>query len=103
LWMLAGVTIGLIGLVRENALLLAPLILARALWPSRRERVISAAMFAAGVLLILLPVGLRNLTVGGSFQLTTYQLGTNLYIGNHPGGDGMYAPLTEGGGSWRRE
>jgi tetratricopeptide (TPR) repeat protein len=40
--------------------------------------------------LVLLPVGLRNLGVGGEFKLTTSQFGPNFYIGNNPAADGTY-------------
>jgi tetratricopeptide (TPR) repeat protein len=101
LWLAAGATLGLLGLVRENTLVLAPLLAGYA-WAKER-RVKPGALFLAGLALVLVPVGLRNLAVGGSFHLTTYQLGTNLYIGNHAGANGLYAPLTPGGGTWRRE
>jgi tetratricopeptide (TPR) repeat protein len=47
-------------------------------------------LFFAGLTLVLLPVGLRNLAVGGEFKLTTSQLGPNFYIGNNPAADGTY-------------
>ena len=34
---------------------------------------------------MLLPVAIRNYSVGGGFYLTTSQFGSNLYIGNHAG------------------
>jgi tetratricopeptide (TPR) repeat protein len=55
--------------------------------------------FAAGALLVLLPVGLRNLAAGGEFYITTAQSGPNLYIGNHAGAPGWYEPLVSGHGS----
>jgi 4-amino-4-deoxy-L-arabinose transferase-like glycosyltransferase len=63
-WLWTGCLLGLLALTRENALLLAiPLAV---LAPGRAR-----LRFAAGVLAILLPVGLRNYTFGGGFQLTT--------------------------------
>lgn len=104
LWLAAGIVLGLLGLVRENTLILAPLLLGRAVWPwGPRARASVVAVFLAGIACVLLPVGFRNLAVGGSFHLTTYQLGTNLFIGNNPSANGIYVPLTEGGGNWRRE
>jgi tetratricopeptide (TPR) repeat protein len=47
----------------------------------------------AGVLLVLFPVGLRNLLIGGEFTLTTSQFGPNFYIGNNPVADGTYGSV----------
>jgi Flp pilus assembly protein TadD len=52
---------------------------------------------------LLVPVGVRNRHFGGTLQLTTAQLGPNLYIGNHPGADGIYRPLRPGRGDARFE
>ena len=101
-WIFAGgITLGLLGLTRENALILAPLI---ALWIFRRSRggpprgrILDTATFAGGVMLALLPVGVRNGLVGGEFLLTTPNFGANLFIGNNERADGRYAPLRE----WR--
>lgn len=62
--------------------------------PGRRW--IRLALLLGGLVLALLPVGLRNQAVGGRFLLTTSQLGSNLYIGNHAGADGRYMPLRPG-------
>jgi type IV pilus biogenesis/stability protein PilW len=96
-WLGAGVTLGLLGLSRENALILLPVI---ALWiavyfsarplPDRARWV---GLFLAGVVVVLLPVGLRNLTVGGEFKLTTSQLGPNFFIGNNAAADGTYGSV----------
>src|SRR5687768_14676221 len=47
-------------------------------------------LFFIGMLVVLLPVGLRNLAVGGEFKLTTSQFGGNFFIGNNPSADGTY-------------
>ncbi|MGH7783607.1 MAG: tetratricopeptide repeat protein, partial [Candidatus Binatia bacterium] len=52
-----------------------------------------AGLFLAGVMLVLMPVGLRNLGVGGEFKLTTSQLGANFFIGNNPSADGTYGSV----------
>jgi tetratricopeptide (TPR) repeat protein len=96
-WSAAGVLLGLFALSRENALIL---ILIVPLWIafSTRERPLAmraswTALFFAGLMVILLPVGLRNLRVGGEFQLTTSQLGANFFIGNNPAADGTYGSV----------
>jgi tetratricopeptide (TPR) repeat protein len=90
-WLVLGIALGLLCLTRENALLLVPV-------PLLFVRRSSAALIVAGVALVLLPVALRNQSVGGGFYLTTAQFGPNLYIGNHPGADGTYQALREGRG-----
>ena len=99
-WLLVGVALGCLVLTRENALILTPVLLlwillgdSRAAWRERRGRV---ALFGVGLAVILAPVGLRNLAVGGHFHLTTSQLGSNFYIGNHQDADGKYRPLRPG-------
>jgi len=42
----------------------------------------AAVLFAAGAMLALFPVALRNLVVGGEFVLLSAQGGQNLYLGN---------------------
>ncbi len=106
-WLALGVTLGLLSLTRENALVLAvPLLCWIAIGPfpgTARARVAPALVFLAGCALILLPVGLRNLAVGGEFHLTTSQFGPNFYIGNHAGAEGTYAALVVGHGSVKDE
>lgn len=94
LWLAAGAVVGLLGLSRENALVLAVIV---AFWIVLQFRSVPAgarfcwaAIFFAGLLLVLLPVGLRNFTVGGEFKLTTSQFGPNFFIGNNPAADGTY-------------
>jgi len=108
----AGVVLGLMALNRENALILAPVVVAWALLlsPGRtwrgapaRERMLAGALVIAGLATVLLPVALRNQIVGGEFQLTTAQFGPNLYLGNNPETDGTYVPLRAGRGDPRYE
>lgn len=93
-WVGVGAILGLLTLTRENALILAAPVL---LMIGRRWR--PAVAFLAGCALVLLPVGLRNLAVGGEFHLTTSQLGPNFYIGNHQGANGTYEALIVGHGN----
>jgi hypothetical protein len=57
------------------------------------DRAKAIALLAAGVAVVLVPVGLRNKAVGGDFLITTSQAGPNFYIGNHEGATGRYLPL----------
>lgn len=97
LWFASGAVVALLGLSRENALVLAAVV---PVWialqfrsGSLAARLRWGALFIAGLFLILLPVGLRNFTVGGEFKLTTSQFGPNLFIGNNPAADGTYGSV----------
>lgn len=95
-----GALLGLFVLNRENAFLLLPLVAGAIAWRAApgagRRRALLA--FAGGAALVLAPVALRNLAVGGELHLTTAQLGPNLFIGNHSGALGSYEPLIAGRG-----
>lgn len=98
-WLGAGVLLGILALLRENALLVIPFLLPLA-W--RRDGGGMAGLLrrggalVGGVILALLPVMLRNGLVGGDFLPTTFQGGTNFYIGNNPEADGTYQPIVPG-------
>ncbi len=97
-----GLSSGLLVLARENAAMIAAVLLAwLATLPgvARRRRVGLALVFVLGIGAALLPVALRNWWVGGELHLTTSQFGANLYIGNHPGAPGGYVPFRPGRGS----
>ena len=96
-WLGLGAVLGLLGLSRENALILTAVI---PLWIGLYfselpilNRLQWMGLFFAGLLLVLVPVGLRNLTVGGEFKLTTSQFGANFFIGNNPSADGTYVSV----------
>ena len=97
-WLGAGVLLGILTLLRENALLLLPFLLPLA-WtregkgPAFLRR---SGALAAGLALVLLPVAVRNGLVGGSFLPTTSQGGVNFYIGNNAQADGTYQPIVPG-------
>ncbi len=108
-----GIALGLLSLSRENALILAPVV---TLWLAvyfcgrpMKQRVGWMAVFLIGMLVVLVPVGIRNLAVGGEFKLTTSQFGANFFIGNNPSADGTYnsvrnqigAPQLEGSDALR--
>jgi tetratricopeptide (TPR) repeat protein len=101
-WLLAGLLLGALALLRENALLVVPFLLPLP-WiaqAGRRAQAGHAALRAgallAGVCLALAPVALRNGRVGGDYLPTTFQGGVNFYIGNNPRADGTYRPIVPG-------
>src|SRR6185369_12215986 len=92
-WLGAGVLAGVLALLRENALLIAPLL---ALLAYRRNLLRHGGAFLLGTALALLPVALRNAWVGGEPLPTTSQGGVNFYIGNNAQADGTYRPIVPG-------
>lgn len=106
-WLSIGVTLSLLGLSRENSLVLVAVL---PLWigfyfssQSMLIRLRWIGLFLVGVLLVLVPVGLRNLAVGGEFKLTTSQFGPNFFIGNNPVADGSYESVRKAIGSTQLE
>lgn len=96
----SGAVLGLLALTRENALALVPAV---AIWLLIRfrdrpaaDRARWLAAFALGLVVVLLPVGVRNYVVGDTFALTTSQMGTNFYMGNSEEATGLYVPLIPG-------
>ena len=86
----AGILLGLSALVRENVLILAPVL---ALWlavTARKSGLV--ALFLAGVIIVIAPVTLRNYIVGGEFVPIACNFGFTLYSGNNPGADGTQQP-----------
>ena len=96
-WLALGGVMGALALTRENALLLAGVVL---IWSwFRVDRRVAVASCLAGLALVLVPVAARNYAVGGGFYLTTSQFGPNFYIGNNANADGTYASIRFGRGS----
>lgn len=98
-----GLVLGLLVLLRENLLLLALVMLvgmwARGRGASARARWLGPAWIGLGMAIILLPVAVRNLVVGGELALTTSNMGTNFYIGNNRDAHGSYEELSPGRGA----
>jgi len=100
LWLVAGITAGLSALARPSILLFVVLL---AGWyiirkrdttlVSRKPRWRAAIVLLIGTLIPLLPVLVRNMTVGGSPFLTTSSAGVNFYIGNRVGALGAIEEL----------
>jgi tetratricopeptide (TPR) repeat protein len=103
-WFWLGVALGTLALTRENALLLiVPILAWRLLQPgvSRSSRAVRSTIvaFALGLLVVLMPVAVRNRVVGGEWHITTSQFGPNFYLGNNADADGTAGSLREGRGS----
>jgi 4-amino-4-deoxy-L-arabinose transferase-like glycosyltransferase len=101
-----GLALGALVLSRENALVFGLVLGAWLVWlPAGgwRGRAARAALFTAGLAVVLVPVALRNWSVSGDFHLTTSQFGHNFFIGNNPAADGTYQPLLHARGDPRVE
>ncbi|HEV8241338.1 MAG TPA: glycosyltransferase family 39 protein, partial [Thermoanaerobaculia bacterium] len=96
-WLVAGALFGVLVELRENALLLLPLLLGLAFARSQRRQTLAAcALLLGGLLLILAPIAVRNVAMTGEPLLTSFQGGVNYWIGNNPDADGTYRPLVAG-------
>jgi len=103
-WLWLGLAMGGLALTRENALVFILVIVAWIIvkglaaggWGLAAR---PAALFLAGLAIVLVPVAARNSYVGGGFYVTTSQFGPNFYIGNNPGADGTYQSLRFGRGA----
>ena len=93
-----GVAMGCLGLSRENALALLPLVLAWT-WQRGRSTIAPVLTLLLGAGVVLAPVAIRNIAVSGEFHLTTSQMGPNFYIGNSEHATGTYVALRSGHGS----
>ena len=96
--LIAGLSIGFFAVARPNVLLFLP---AAMLWLWHRNRR-GAVLLLAGVLMLVLPVTVRNRVVSGEWVFLSSQGGLNFYIGNQREADGMHA-VYPGLASWRND
>ena len=89
LWAI-GIAIGLSALTRPLVLLFLPFFFAVLFLNDRTTWFKRSIIVSAGVAILLFPVGVRNLVVGGEFTLTTSSAGMNFYVGNNPEATGLY-------------
>ena len=99
-WVFTGVILGLAALARPNVLLTMPF-LALWLWKVQSVKGWSVIglrapiLLAAGVILAIVPVTIRNAVVTGEFMLISSQGGINLYLGNNPNASGLSMQMPE--------
>jgi len=104
LFFAAGIILGVAAITRPNFLIMLPVI---AIWiyyalKSRlKEKIVGFLILAAGSALIILPVTVRNIVVGGDFVLIASQGGINFYIGNNEYATGATAVMPEFGPTWQ--
>ncbi|MBD3869169.1 MAG: glycosyltransferase family 39 protein [Acidobacteria bacterium] len=86
---LAGLLVGVAVLVRPNFLLIP---LAWIVLGVFRKRTRSSAILAGCVMIVLLPVAIRNYVASGHFVPVSSNAGLTLYHGNGPGALGIFTP-----------
>ena len=98
-----GLTLGALSLNRENARILWVVVVGWLFlyFPTAqlRDRLRWAIIVTVAMAAVVLPVAIRNKVVGGQLVLSTFQAGSNFYIGNRRGANGTYEPLLPGRGN----
>jgi 4-amino-4-deoxy-L-arabinose transferase-like glycosyltransferase len=99
-WYASGAVFGILALLRGNVLVLLPFVFLGLVLEQRRRRLTPAslALWLTGVVCGILPATVHNAVAASDFVPTTYQGGTNFYIGNHRGASGTYEALRPGRG-----
>jgi 4-amino-4-deoxy-L-arabinose transferase-like glycosyltransferase len=85
----AGVVFGVQTLNRPNILFAAAVVIV--VLAMGRRRIRPALWVAAGIVVGLAPIAIRNLAVTGEWTLVSSHGGLNFYIGNNPNATGFYA------------
>ncbi len=96
----AGLLLGLMALVRPNALAFVPVASLWMFWALRRRAGLSQSVRSAGALLLgaalaVVPATIRNYVVSRDLVLISGNGAINLYIGNNPLSDGYTARIPE--------
>ncbi len=98
-FLISGALLGLAALARPNILIFVPFVWIWILWIVR-GRLRWLILFTLGILLLVLPVTLRNYLQSDDFVLIASQAGVNFYIGNNPQSDGYTAIVPGTPGDW---
>jgi len=103
LYLLAGIIAGLFAITRPNILALLPLI---CIWiiltrENLKYGIKQSLLVLCGAIILILPVTVRNIVVGGDSVLVASQGGINFYIGNNEQADGFTALLPGFGHTWQ--
>ncbi|MFQ6008125.1 MAG: tetratricopeptide repeat protein [Candidatus Zixiibacteriota bacterium] len=111
-WLATGLVFGLAAISRPNVLLVIPFLMLWIYFTRPKPAVVwsrikAPLVLAMGVVLIIMPVTIRNFVVTGEFILISSQGGVNFYIGNNEYANGlsMLMPevdLTDESLTWRQ-
>lgn len=105
-WLASGAALGLLILVRQNALALLPLLGAFAWFGvamPRRHKTMNIGAIVIGLAIVLAPWVVRHKIVLGEFFISTPNMGQNFAMGNHPEATGSYLPAQRGRASGESE
>lgn len=99
-WVGTGLVFGLAAISRPNVLLVIPFLMLWLYWARTRPTPLVARIKAplallAGVIIVTIPVTVRNIIVTGDFILISSQGGVNLYLGNNEYANGLSMVMPE--------
>jgi tetratricopeptide (TPR) repeat protein len=99
----AGLWTSLFAITRPNILAVVPLLVIWILFQKRpfKSAIRPGLIFFTGVIILIVPVTLRNVIIGHDNVLIASQGGINFYIGNNETADGCTALLPGKGHSWQ--
>jgi len=100
LFFAAGVVLGLSALGRASVLIFSIGVVTWVYWSiagSRKSRTACVSAFALGIMLVIVPVSLRNYYVEKKLVIVSANGGLNFYIGNGPGATGTFRVVEEHG------
>lgn len=87
-WALAGAALGLHALNRPHVAVIIVLMAVAIAWRAWRERAVQAAAFVVAACVVIAPVSIRNMSVGGEFIPISWNFGLNVLVGNGPDASG---------------
>lgn len=99
-WWLPGLVFGLAVITRPNVLAFLAVLAVWFFFTFRGRAWKRAGLFFGAVLLVVLPVTVRNYVKSRTIVPVAWQGGTNFYIGNNPEADGVTAILPGTRASW---
>jgi len=97
-WLMAGLITGLAAITRPTVLILLVIIPlfylnAKSKFFSYKKWFLNSLFFVIGIIILLVPVAIRNSAVGGEFTPLPSQGGINFYIGNNLSSNGWSAAM----------
>lgn len=91
-WFLGGVFIGLAALARGNIIFVIPFVFLWMVAECRKDFFKPAVVFILGLVIMFIPIAVRNKLVVGEFAISTSRSGINFYWGNNETARGSNFP-----------